>query len=536
MKRLVSILLATLMVLSAASAFALERGVYDKTETPIVITSAQVMNQTRKFDENDPEKKSMEENRWVYTYKDVLNVDLQYKWIASDTDTESAKWSTAIASNNLPDFATVNDATYQLLLDSGVVADCTEAWNTYMFDEYKALLDDSSIAQMTFDGKLRGFPFPNKGYHGAIMLFVREDWLEKVNMTMPNTLDEMVAVAKAFQEAKLGGDDTMGLFVAADTSDGKIDGLYNTLGAFRDYWIEKDGKVTWSNIQPEMREALLKMQELYADGVINKDFAVVTADLAKEYIAGGKAGIFFAQSWNTTTSIQALYDNDENARISSRVVKGINGEDVLFQTNTPVVKKIFVNASCTPEQIKAIAQMINLSFDLTNAVDIETYQKYSLDADGFMWFKYLPYGDKPVEVINDLGASNEIRMAYEAGAKTAAEYSWKYTDANGWYDSYVDALNGGSAPEWYYLTFGTEGTYSKLYDAYQAGLQLPKAYVGLPTATQQMMGDVINDQLNTAMLEVIMGADISVYDNACKTWLASGGQMIIDEINAALGK
>lgn len=51
-----------------------------------------------------------------------------------------------------------------------------------------------------------------------------------------------------------------------------------------------------------------------------------------------------------------------------------------------------------------------------------------------------------------------------------------------------------------------------------------------------MMGDVINDQLKTAMLEVIMGADVSVYDNAVNVWLSSGGQMIIDEINEAMGK
>jgi len=89
----------------------------------------------------------------------------------------SSSHSTAIASNNLPDFAYVNDKTYQLLLDSGLVADCTEAWDLYICDEYKALLDESSMGQMTFDGKLMGFPMPNKGYHGPRMLFVRQDWL-----------------------------------------------------------------------------------------------------------------------------------------------------------------------------------------------------------------------------------------------------------------------------------------------------------------------------------------------------------------------
>ena len=135
-----------------------------------------------------------------------------------------------------------------------------------------------------------------------------------------------------------------------------------------------------------------------------------------------------------------------------------------------------------------------------------------------------------------MAAAYEIQLAYEAGAKTSADYEWEYTDAKGWYDSYLDALNGGSTPDWYYLTFGKGGVYTQLYDAFLRGLHLANAYVGLPTATQQMMGDVIDSQLKTAMFEVIMGADISAYDDAVKVWLSSGGQMILDEINEALGK
>ena len=536
MKRILSILLAMVLMLSATGALAFERGEYEKASDTVVLTTATNLDATRQFDESDPDKRSITENRWINTFAEYLNVDLQYKWITTDGDSSTAKWSTAIASNDLPDFAAIGDNNYQLLLDSGLIADCTEAWNNYICDDYKALLDDSSIAQVTFDGKMMGFPFPNKGYMGAKMLFVRQDWLDKLGLAYPHTLEEIVNVAKAFKEAKLGGDDTMAMLVS-DVDDGHISGLLNVLGAYYDYWVEdENGKVTWSNIQSGMREALLTMQGMYADGVINEDFAVVTSDLAKEYIAGGKVGIFYATSWNTTMSIQALYDNDENARIVSDYIHGVNGEEVMFQTNTPVVGKIFVNANCTPEQIKMIAQMLNLSYDLTNSADLETYQRYSIDADGHMWFKYIPFGDKPVSTINDMAAAYEIMLAYEEGAKTAADYEWEYTDAKGWYDSYVDALNGGSSPDWYYLTFGKDGTYTKLYDPFKRGLHLANAYVGLPTATQQMMGDVINSQLKTAMFEVIMGADISVYDNAVNVWLSIGGQMIIDEINQAIGK
>lgn len=526
MKRFLSLLLTVMLVLPCVSALA---------DDPVVLTTVRTMNSTISFDESDPEKRNFEENRWTAKILEALNVDLNCKWIATDSDSNTTKWSAAMASGDLPDFAIVNDTVYKLLVDMGAVADCTQLWNEVISDEYKALLGQNATAQMTYDGKLLGLPWPTKGYHGASLLYVRQDWLDKLNLAYPQTWEEVVNVARAFQEAKLGGEGTLGL-VSSFASLTTISSLMNVFGAQQDYWVERDGKLAWSNIQPEMRAALLEIQKIYTDGVLNPDVAVVTDDLLKEYIAGGKAGIFYGSPYMPTMVLNTLYTNDPTANVVASVIKGVNGEDIVFQTNTPTVGKIFVNAKC--QNLEKVGQIINLVNELLNSNDLETINKYSWDADGFAWVKYNPFNDTPAHTLNDLLAGYEINQALIAGAKTAEDYPFTIPDGKSWYEATLAASKGDGAPGdiWWYLTLGPNGTFTLLYDAYKAGLHLDNGYVGLPTATQELLGDIVNDQLNVAMQEVIMGADISVYDAACEAWLANGGQMITDEINAETGR
>jgi hypothetical protein len=59
-------------------------------------------------------------------------------------------------------------------------------------------------------------------------------------------------------------------------------------------------------VQPEMREPLLKLQELHRDGTMDKNFAVVTNPIAREYIAGGKAGLWYANGSSVVHSQNTL--------------------------------------------------------------------------------------------------------------------------------------------------------------------------------------------------------------------------------------
>lgn len=525
----------TLMLLCSSFSFALaEAPVVDfaslegviKYEEPIEISFARPMDSTVMIDESDPRIKSYTENLWMDTFKEALNINVTYDWISTDGDSNDAKWGAAIASGNLPDAGIVSNAVYQQLLEAGMVADMTDIYEKEANALYKSLNTPEILGNMTTGGRLYGLPATGNKYIGNAVLFVRTDWLEKLNLEAPKTIDEVVAIARAFKEAKLGGEDTIGLmFADAKANDGLLKGFMNGYDAFRGIWVEDaEGKLAYSDTLPEMREALLALQALYAEGLINADFAVTNATVAQEYVASGKCGIFYSTDWTVTTSMQACVDLDPSANFICVGIPGLTEDhETKIQTGAISVSKLFINKDCKyPE---AIVRMINLHCTLSLSGNMDWYYAYESTQDGKMLYKLLPWnGIHFQSAINDISYANSIRLSRAAGELTVTIPSTTPTVNKMW-------IVDGNDPWWYNIIGGEGGAYTYDYDMYMSGRMIPDAFNGLPTETMAMLGDVVNDALNTAMLEVIMGADISTYDEAVKTWFATGGQMITDEVN-----
>ena len=530
-KRILALLLAAMLLMGVALAddpevdFASLDGVIAYDE-PIAISFSRPVDSTVKLDESNPKIKSYTENIWTDLFLKALNIELSYKWVATDADSNNAKWGAAIASGDLPDAAVVSDVVYKQLLDAGLIADMTDLYETEGNALYKSLNTPDILGNMTTGGRMYGLPIPGNKYIGNAMLFVRSDWLAKLDLEAPKTIDDVVAIARAFKEAKLGGEDTIGLMFADGSAvhDGRLQGFMNGYGAYRNIWVDVDGKLAWSNTLPEMREALLALQALYAEGLINEDFAVTNGTVAQEYVASGKCGIFYSTDYAVTMSMQAAVELDPEADYICVGIPGLTEDaQTLIQTGAINVNKLFVNAKY--EHPEAVLRMINLHVDLSLAGNNDWYYAFESGEDGTMYYKFLPWNGIHLQsAINDISYANDIRLSQQAGElvvtlpNTRPTVKKMYERAEG-------------SPWWYCIIGGEGGAYTYDYDMYMSGRMLPNAFNTLPTETMDMLGDIVNDALSTAMLEVIMGADISVYDKAVEDWFANGGQMITDEVN-----
>lgn len=533
MKKLLTLVLALMLVLTSAAFaegdvdFASMEGVV-KYDEPIDIVFSRCVTSTAQINEADPRMKSYTENIWVDTFKEALNINLSYAWIATDSDSNNAKWGAAIASGNLPDAAVVSDSVYKQLMDADLVYDMTDIYEAEASPLYKSLNTADILGNMTTNGRLYGLPITGNKYIGNAVLFVRTDWLEKLGLDQPATIPEVLDVARAFKEAKLGGDDTIGLMFADGNgvSDGLLKGFMNGYGAFRDIWVEtEDGKLAWSNTLPEMREALLALQALYAEGLINQDFAVTNGTVAQEYVASGKCGIFYSVDYAVTMSMQACVDLDANANFVCLGIPGLTEDaETKIQTGAVTVSKLFINKDCAHPE--AIVRMINLHCAVSLTGDTELYYTYESAADGTcMWYKFLPWEGMHIQsAVNDISYANDIRSSQDAG-ELIVTLPNTYATVKKMYEHVA------GTPWWYTVIGGHGGAYTYDYDMFMSGRMVPDAFNTLPTDTMDMLGGIVNDALNTAMLKVIMGDDISVYDVAVESWFANGGQDITDEVN-----
>jgi putative aldouronate transport system substrate-binding protein len=502
---------------------------FGKYTPEITLTSTRIMSPNDKFEPGDPEKRSYEENRWMRIFKEELGINIKYKWISPDADSHIAKWNANIASGDIPDFADVSDSLYKQLYDADYIADMGQILQDYATPEFLSIIEPSDYDMMTMDGKMLGFPAGRKALNAATVLFIRQDWLDRVKLPRPETVDDVIKIARAFKAANLGGNETIGLLLSNNFNggsthalgDGKWDGFLNAYGAYINYWLEKDGKLVYSSVQPEWRPALLKLQELYRDGTINKDFAVVNTTVAREYVASGKVGIIYSNASAVIHGINTLVKTDKNARIINVFPPPlVKGQKVKVQTNSPKGFRMFVsNKTKYPE---AVVKLANLSYK----GKFEDYHYYIEDEAGFPYYKMLPWNDFFAPANDDFLKSDAMRQAELSGSKTPlADASWQ---AN--YDGYLLAKEGKSEP-WSLNLYGPNGSFSTLFDHYNAGDLLLDGYSGVPTDTMTLKGGIINAALQTAVYEVVMGADISVFDRAVQKWYSDGGTQIVDEVN-----
>ena len=130
----------------------------------------------------------------------------------------------------------------------------------------------------------------------------------------------------------------------------------------------------------------------------------------------------------------------------------------------------------------------------------------------------------------DLYKAKLMCDAWDAGVKSGDELP---VMVGATYDKIIDGVNGNRNQMRLYYTY-IEGY--RIVNEILAEGKVQGGYNGPLTENMTLYQQTINDELNAAMVKVIMGEDISVYEKAVESWYANGGQAITDDVNAYYGK
>jgi len=180
---------------------------------------------------NLPKGQTQENNQVVQYVQNRLNVRFTWDFVAPQANNAyDQKVSLVLASGQMPDVMWTNLQEFHKLANAGQLADLTQVVKQYASPYMKSLfaVAPRSMAAATINGKLMAIPDEQPDYQYD-MLWVRQDWLNKVHMAAPKTLDQMIAVAKAFVKAKLGGSGTIGLIGPSGSTTLTS---YNAMGGF----------------------------------------------------------------------------------------------------------------------------------------------------------------------------------------------------------------------------------------------------------------------------------------------------------------
>jgi putative aldouronate transport system substrate-binding protein len=235
-----------------------------------------------------------------------------------------------------------NQDTVAVLVGQEVLTDLTEQIKGSAILSNPTVIPPSEWELVTFeDGKIYS---AFQKFEGARMLTIRQDWLDKLGLEAPKTLEEVYDVMVAFRDGDPVGDGSQPLGLAtAGTYD--IQPFMSSEGVLPGY-VEVDGQKTI----PYATEAAIPVYEwlakIYAEGLYDPNFATATTADFRNLFMTDKVGI--VTYWDTWVGLfnaqvkQSAPDSTFEAK-GLAATEGPDGE-VILSRGQPSVWTIPVNA------------------------------------------------------------------------------------------------------------------------------------------------------------------------------------------------
>lgn len=327
--------------------------------------------------------------------EELTNVHIN--WVHPAIGTEGEIFSTMLASPQKPDMifnGNVADVQFtggpQKALDDGIIIPLNDLIDQYAPAYTYWRQKDESIARdtMTNDGTIWTFSQISDGAEPPFSgLTLRTDWLRKLNLDMPVTIDDwdktLRAVKEAYPDAIPLMIDTTGYYEPAD---------FMTAYGVGPEFYQKDDVVYYGPLEPGYKDYLTLMNKWYTDGLLDPSF---TSRNAEMFSTGGDSTMWatdqcFASQgfWlgcGDASEMMLFTPQDpdfERMAVQSPVLK--EGDELLgFGMTNPTRGWTVITSSC--ENPELAAQWLNIFY--TNAgMLLMNYgiegEQYELDADG----------------------------------------------------------------------------------------------------------------------------------------------------------
>lgn len=278
MKKLLALLLITCMLLpimaQASDITVSEAGVFPITNEPIYLTAWLEGGSDRDW----------ENNGWLEEVAKKTNVHV--KIMPSSSADALEKRNLLLASGEYPDMFLTNwsaiftkSDVMQFGVKEGILVSISPFLEKYG-EEINRVFEYNPVFRVTStapDGEVYGVARFSECYHCMAYpkMYIRQDWLDKLGLSMPTTTEELREVLKAFVTKDPNGNgkaDEIGL-TGATTWNTMLEYCllgWSFLNVKPDFWLYlEDGEVKFGPDKDAYREGLRYIKSLYDEGLID---------------------------------------------------------------------------------------------------------------------------------------------------------------------------------------------------------------------------------------------------------------------------
>lgn len=485
-----------------------------------------------------PEGDSYEDNAYTRYLKEVLNVQNENAFEAANGDAYDQKVSMSIATGDIPDIMKVDATTLKQLVENDMIEDLSESYKDCATDKIKEMYDSyggRALESATFDGKLMALP-STQCANVPTMLWLRQDWMDKLGLQAPKTIDDVENILQQFvtkDPGNNGSGKTIGL-VGSSNIGGVYGGLFqmdnilSLYNAFPGQWIEEDGKVVFGSTTDNMKKGLEKVSELFKKGLIDPQMAVREGDDITSLIINGQCGAFFGPWWAPDYPLNDAKKLNPDAQWTPYIAPVNEDGTVTAYTQNPaseffVVKKGFKH----PELLVKIASVINdkMVYEDYGKQELMDYIKQGVDS-----------GVKPVNIlINDYNATIDMYKNIDLSLKGEKDPEALGAD-KGNYEKCKEYLANPSSPSADAWSGYTSRMISpKLMEETKVN-EVNPVFFG-QTESMKLKWANLQKLQDETFLKIVTGeASIDSFDEFVSTWKSTGGDQITKEVEEAIKK
>lgn len=466
---------------------------------------------------------------WI---KDNLGIEYTVHWTADrDTEVFQQKRNTDIASGNLADRLGTYGAELADFIANDAVEEIRDIWEATaspLTKEKRLYPDGANWSPVWRGDKLYGIPFQWGGSSNVDMIgWIRKDWLDKVGLSIPETLEDLENVLRTWKEEGicdygLNASDLM-------TWNHSLDPIFAAFGHIPTYWRDfGDGTLVYDSLEPAVKETLILLREWYEAGFLHPDFYTYEAWDAVQLMTEEKTGVTFCPHFAAGDMVDLEQAIEGAEIVTFPVPEGPGGRHRQGRRN--VGNAVVYRKGLDPKKIEASINELNWQMEL-HVNGPEQYEAYGdgLFLEGYDWEWTEDCELKPGEYDTN-GLNRSI--------------GWNFD-----YLSYPAVIRDGNAPKLKWLeedpsdlnkvqrmiidnpkTIRNLEVYQEVWET--RDMNIYNDWYGVPTDRMVRLAPELPDEMETFM-EIVTGTlDADAFDDFVEEWRAAGGDQVAEDVNA----
>lgn len=317
--------------------------------------------------------------------------------------------SIMMASGDLPDVMWtrgITDAAHPSAVEDGAFLDLTDLIKEHgpnLLEKIPQYIWDHPLVSQ--DGRIYGIPKLAPAENIKVMLY-RKDWLDKLNMDPPMTLDEYLAFFEAVKTTDLNGNgqqDEIGFGARKGLS--YSEAFFGYYGVYPGRWQMVDGQFIPDIINPKMKDAVAFYEKLYENGYMNEDFIMAKAADVTQKLKAGQVAMYLHQTLNLVNGMDPETFAEDG--VEFRALPGPVNED--GKANLVPQARGFGPVWAVSSNTENAVEIIKM-FDWLYSDDIDKQKFFSFGIEG------TTYEEKDGEIVwdpNSEANKNGVRPFYQ---------------------------------------------------------------------------------------------------------------------------